>query len=91
MNLKGPELRAVLEINPSALGQAAILDKERERFGRRSLLHGIPVLLKDNIATNVSEGIQSQRLAYGIRIMWNEICRHEYHSWILRLTSFDRA
>lgn len=66
VNLKGPELRAVLEINPSALGQAAILDKERERFGRRSLLHGIPVLLKDNIATNVSEGMNTTAGSFGL-------------------------
>ena len=46
VNLKGPALRAVLEMNPSALIQAAALDKERRLFGRRSYLHGIPVLLK---------------------------------------------
>lgn len=46
MNLKGPALRAVLEVNPSALAQAAALDKERKKTGKRSLLHGIPVLLK---------------------------------------------
>ena len=54
--MKGPELRAVLEISPSALGDAAALDKERKRSGKRSLLHGIPILLKDNIATIASEG-----------------------------------
>lgn len=56
MNLKGPELRAVLETNPSALREAAVLDKERKTSGKRSLLHGIPILLKDNIATVASEG-----------------------------------
>ena len=54
--MKGPELRAVLETSPSALGDAAALDKERKRSGKRSLLHGIPILLKDNIATIASEG-----------------------------------
>ena len=57
--MKGPELRAVLEISPSALGDAAALDKERKRSGKRSLLHGIPILLKDNIATMASEGEHS--------------------------------
>ncbi|PPQ69889.1 hypothetical protein CVT26_014152 [Gymnopilus dilepis] len=59
VNLKGPALRAVLETNPSALAQAAALDKERKLFGKRSLLHGIPVLLKDNIATVASEGMNT--------------------------------
>src|SRR5438046_2117808 len=47
----GPRLNAVLEVNPDALEIAAGLDRERLSMGRRSLLHGIPVLLKDNIAT----------------------------------------
>jgi amidase len=46
VNIKGPGLRAVLELNPSALRQAARLDIERKRTGKRSELHGIPVLLK---------------------------------------------
>jgi amidase len=47
----GPMLRAVQEINPDALAIARMLDAERSGRGPRSLLHGIPVLLKDNIAT----------------------------------------
>jgi amidase len=46
VNLKGPALRAVLENNPSALAQAAESDEERKQNGKRSALHGIPVLLK---------------------------------------------
>ncbi|KAH8823884.1 amidase signature enzyme [Flagelloscypha sp. PMI_526] len=57
VNNDGPSLRAVLETNPSALSQAAILDTERQSTGKRSLLHGIPVLLKDNIATISSEAV----------------------------------
>ncbi|KAK0236303.1 amidase signature enzyme [Armillaria nabsnona] len=56
VNLQGPELRAVIETNPSALAQAAEMDAERAIFGKRSGLHGIPILLKDNIATVASEG-----------------------------------
>ncbi|KDR74826.1 hypothetical protein GALMADRAFT_269063 [Galerina marginata CBS 339.88] len=59
VNLKGPVLRAVLETNPSALMQAAALDKERNTTGKRSLLHGIPVLVKDSIATVASEGMNT--------------------------------
>lgn len=46
--MKGPALRAVLELNPSALKQAAALDKERKLTGKRSTMHGIPILLKVN-------------------------------------------
>lgn len=48
---KGPELRSVIEINPEALDIARQLDKERKEGKIRGLLHGIPVLIKDNIDT----------------------------------------
>ncbi|WP_409273602.1 amidase family protein [Neobacillus sp. SCS-31] len=48
---KGPELKSVIEINPDAVHIAAALDVEREVSGARGPLHGIPVLLKDNIDT----------------------------------------
>jgi amidase len=47
----GPGLNSVLEINPDALFIARGLDQERRLFGPRGPLHGIPVLLKDNIDT----------------------------------------
>ncbi|KAL5520605.1 hypothetical protein ACEPAF_2606 [Sanghuangporus sanghuang] len=59
VNLKGPTLRAVIELNPSALMQASALDIERKTKGARSLLHGIPVLVKDNIATFAFEGMNT--------------------------------
>ncbi|KAI0077607.1 amidase signature enzyme [Panus rudis PR-1116 ss-1] len=59
VNLKGPELRAVLELNPSALSQASALDNERKKSGKRGAMHGIPILLKDNIATVASEGMNT--------------------------------
>lgn len=39
-------MRAIIETNPSALKQAAALDAERAVSGKRSLLHGIPVIVK---------------------------------------------
>jgi amidase len=48
---QGPSLRSILEINPEALAIADGLDREREQAQVRGPLHGVPVLLKDNIAT----------------------------------------
>ncbi len=47
----GPQLRSVVEINPDALAQARTLDAERKAGRLRGPLHGLPVLIKDNIAT----------------------------------------
>src|SRR5437660_10979224 len=47
----GPTLRSVQEVNPDARAIAAALDAERRAKGPRGPLHGIPILLKDNIAT----------------------------------------
>ncbi|MFL6672814.1 MAG: amidase [Massilia sp.] len=47
----GPRLHSVIELNPDALEIAASLDRERAAGKVRGPLHGIPVLLKDNIAT----------------------------------------
>uniref|UniRef100_A0A453A9Z0 Amidase domain-containing protein n=1 Tax=Aegilops tauschii subsp. strangulata TaxID=200361 RepID=A0A453A9Z0_AEGTS len=46
-----PLLHAVIEVNPDALRQAARADAERRRGMATGALHGVPVLLKDNIAT----------------------------------------
>ncbi|MBD2007056.1 amidase [Trichocoleus sp. FACHB-40] len=48
---KGPSLNSIITINPDALEVAAALDLERQTTGARSLLHGVPILLKDNYDT----------------------------------------
>ena len=48
---KGPAINAVIEINPNALSIADEMDKERKAGKIRGPLHGIPVLIKDNINT----------------------------------------
>ena len=48
---KGPALNSVIELNPDALSLAAALDRERKDGRVRSPLHGIPILIKDNIDT----------------------------------------
>jgi amidase len=47
----GPELRAILELNPDARSIAESLDRERKERGVRGPLHGIPIVIKDNIGT----------------------------------------
>lgn len=51
LDRKGPELRHVIEVNPDARSIAEALDDERKAGKVRGPLHGIPVLLKDNIDT----------------------------------------
>ena len=47
----GPQLNAVLWMNDNAIAMARALDRERRDSGPRSPLHGIPVVLKDNVDT----------------------------------------
>ncbi|NNF08027.1 MAG: amidase [Candidatus Eisenbacteria bacterium] len=51
LDQSGPELNAVIELNPDAIEIARALDAERKTKGSRGPLHGIPVLLKANIDT----------------------------------------
>jgi amidase len=51
LDRQGPVLRHVLETNPEALAIADVLDAERKKGNVRGPLHGIPVLVKDNIDT----------------------------------------
>ena len=47
----GPKLNSIIELNPDALSIAATLDAEQSSKGMRGPLHGIPVLIKDNLGT----------------------------------------
>lgn len=51
LNRRGPSLAAVIEVNPQALEIASSLDEERRAHGPRGPLHGVPILIKDNIET----------------------------------------
>jgi amidase len=48
---QGPAINAIIELNPDALSIADAMDKERKDKGPRGPLHGIPILIKDNIDT----------------------------------------
>src|SRR5204863_4713448 len=51
LDRQGPSLHSLIEINPDALTIADALDLERRTRGPRGPLHGIPIVIKDNIAT----------------------------------------
>src|SRR5687768_9955760 len=48
---RGPALKSVIELNPDAEAIAVALDRERKERGVRGPLHGVPILIKDNIDT----------------------------------------
>ncbi|MGH9780855.1 MAG: amidase family protein, partial [Candidatus Acidiferrales bacterium] len=48
---QGPAINSIIELNPDALSTADALDAERKAKGPRGPMHGIPVLIKDNIGT----------------------------------------
>ena len=51
LDKRGPAVNSIIELNPDALSIAEALDRERKIKGARGPLHGIPVLIKDNIDT----------------------------------------
>jgi amidase len=65
----GPKLNAVIELNPDALNIADAMDKERTAGKVRGPLHGIPVLIKDNISTGDKMHTTAGALAIADNIM----------------------
>ncbi|HEY7020805.1 MAG TPA: amidase family protein, partial [Ktedonobacterales bacterium] len=63
LDRSGSTLRSIIEVNPDALEIAEALDRERAASGPRGPLHGIPILLKDNIATADKMGTTAGSLA----------------------------
>ncbi|CAE6472691.1 unnamed protein product [Rhizoctonia solani] len=66
VNHAGPKLNAIIEINGHALEQARALDEERKLSGKRSSLHGIPILVKDSISTLANEGMNTTAGSYAL-------------------------
>jgi amidase len=61
----GPGINAIIELNPDALAIAAELDRERQAGRLRGKLHGIPILIKDNIDTHDRMTTTAGSLALG--------------------------
>ncbi|WP_025688355.1 amidase family protein [Paenibacillus zanthoxyli] len=64
----GPHINAIMEINPDAIFIAEALDIERQRKGSRGPLHGIPILVKDNIETGDKMRTSAGALALAQRV-----------------------
>lgn len=61
-----PVLKAVICTSPVALKQAARLDEERKQGKIRGILHGIPIGIKDNIATRIEDGMDTTAGSYAL-------------------------
>lgn len=72
LDQSGPKINAVLEWNPDAEGIAGALDRERKVSGARGPLHGIPVLLKDNIDTGDGMHTSAGTLALADRFAYED-------------------
>jgi amidase len=69
LDKNGPKLNSVIELNPDALAIADAMDKERAAGKVRGPLHGIPVLIKDNISTGDKMHTTAGALAIADNIM----------------------
>jgi amidase len=73
---RGPAINAVLVLNPAALATARALDRERRLMGPRGLLHGIPVLVKDNI------DVAGLPTTVGSQLLEGNVAAHD--AWVIR-------
>lgn len=80
LDRKGPALRALIELNPDALSIARSLDQERKAERSRGPLHGIPVLIKDNIDT----GDRMETTAGSLALVGNPAARDAFVTERLR-------
>ena len=76
----GPTLNSVIETNPECLEIARALDRERAESGARGPLHGIPILIKDNIAT----ADQMQTTAGSLALVGSKVPRDAFVARKLR-------
>lgn len=80
INAKGPAINAIIELNPDALSIADTLDKERKAGKLRGPMHGIPVLIKDNIDT----GDKMQTTAGALALAGNHAAQDSFVARQLR-------
>ncbi|HEY7096134.1 MAG TPA: amidase [Terriglobales bacterium] len=71
---KGVMLKSVIEVNPDAISIALNLDRERKQKGSRGPLHGIPILIKDNIDT----GDKMQTTAGSLALVGRPVAKDAY-------------
>ena len=88
----GPALNSVIELNPDALSIAAQLDDERQAGKIRGPLHGIPILVKDNIDTadrmTTTAGSLALRATSPYRMpLWSRVCERLGSCCLARPTS----
>ena len=80
LDQQGPKLNAIIELNPDALSIADTLDKERKAGKLRGPLHGIPILIKDNIDT----GDHMQTTAGALALAGNHAAKDSFVAAQLR-------
>lgn len=64
VNINGPGLRAIIETSPVAIDQAQKLDDERAQGNTRGSLRGIPIVVKDNVATDAKLSMNTTAGSY---------------------------
>jgi len=77
---QGPTINSVIEVNPEALAIADAMDKERRQNQVRGPMHGIPVLIKDNIDT----ADQMQTTAGSLALLGSNPTRDSFVAQTLR-------